>query len=265
MVEIMCAMANVPLVCPFHEMPHPGLTPRRDLHFLRFDFFAELYSTHQLRLPLIDFSQRAMRTALQPPDSLQALWNLLMENLPTKSSAIKSLLKGRAERILHDVSGSNYCSEQLDYKRATWTHDYPDHRAEALVSAHYVLLLQLCTKRTPSGRAELFVQAVVHPSERNQLFHYSRISVWQTLRDEPFSLRSARCSCEDGCVPCFSMPRTTNRHKTRADGLCSHTQALLLTLQAAKQQRTPIVRAPCTMFAHTTHIGLGFAAAEHEC
>jgi hypothetical protein len=185
-------------------MPHPGLAPRRDLHCLRFDFFAELYSTHQLRAPLIDFSQRAMRTALPPPDSLQALWNLLMENFPNNSSVIKSLLKARAERILHKVSGSDYCSKQLDYKRAIWTHEYPDHRAEALVFAHYVLLLQLCAKRTLSGRAELFVQAVVHPSERNQLSHYSRISVWQTLRNEPFSLLSARCSCEDGCVPHFS-------------------------------------------------------------
>lgn len=141
-----------------------------------------------------------MRTALAPPESLQALWSLLMENFPTDSSVIKSLLTARAQRILHKVSGSEYCSEQLNYARATWTHEYPDHRAEALVRAHYVLMLQLCAKRVPSGRAELFVQAVVHPSERNQLCHYSRISVWQTPRNEPFALLSARCSCEDGCV-----------------------------------------------------------------
>lgn len=193
-------MANVPIVCPFQEQPHPGLTPRQDLQCLRFDFFAELYSKHRLCTPLIDFSQRAIRTALQPPDSLQALWNVLMENVPRDESVIKAVLRGRAQGILHKVSGSVYCSEELDYTKAAWTHEYPDHRAEALVHAHFVLLLQLYARPVPSGRTELFVQAVVHPSERNQLLHYCRVSMWQSLHNEPFSLLSARCSCEEGCV-----------------------------------------------------------------
>lgn len=197
-------MANLPIVCPFQQQPHPGLTPRQDLLCLRFDFFAKLYSKHRVCIPLIDFSQRAIHTALQPPDSLQALWNVLLENFPANESVISTVLLARAQSILRKVSGSVYCSEELNYTKAVWTHEYPDHRAEALVRAHFVLMLQLCARPAPSGRSELFVQAVVHPSERNQLSHYSRVSMWQSLRSEQFSLLSARCSCEDGYAAILS-------------------------------------------------------------
>ena len=197
-VEIMCAMANVPVVCPFGQLPHPGIAPSTDTHRFRLDFFTELYSKHRQCAPLIDFSLRAARVAMQPPESLQALWELLMENMPSDINVIKTLLKERAQCILHKITGDVYCSKQLEYAKAVWTHDYPDRRAYALVHAHYILLVQLCSKSAPNGRSELFVQAAIHPSERNTLIHYARISMWQTLRNESFSLLSSRCSCEDG-------------------------------------------------------------------
>ena len=204
-VEIMCAVANVHAVCPFGPWPHPGITPSTPTHHLRLEFFAELYSKHQCA-PLIDFSMYATRTAAQPPESLRALWDVVMENLPCGTNIIKSLLKERAEHILHSISGDVYCSKQLQYSKAVWTHEYPDRRAHALVRAHYIQLVQLCAKPARNGRAELFVQAVVHPSERNTLVHHARISMWQTLRNESFSLLSSRCSCEAGYVPlCFAL------------------------------------------------------------
>lgn len=199
-VEIMCAMANVPLVCPFHTRPPAGLAPRKELYHLRLDFFAGLYSKRRLHPPLIDFSQRAARIAMQPPDSLLALWDLLIKNVPSKLEFIEARFRERAQHILHHVSGDEYCSKELNYSKATWMHNCPDRRAAALVHAHYVLLVQLCAKPRHTGRVELFVQALVHTSMRNGLTHYARISVWQTLQDEQFSLLSARCTCEDGFV-----------------------------------------------------------------
>lgn len=243
-VEIMCAMANVPVVCPFGQLPHPGIAPSTNTHHLRLDFFAELYSKHRQLVPLIDFSLCAAKVATQPLESLRALWDLLMENVPSDVNIIKTVLKARTQRILHKVSGDVYCSAQLSYAKAVWTHDYPDRRAYALVHAHYVLLVQLCSKAVHTGRSELFVQAVVHPSERNTLMHYARISMWQTLRNEPFSLLSSRCSCEDGYVSMFFVNSAPIDVDCSADGLCSHVQALLLTLLDVKMKRTPMVRTP---------------------
>jgi len=197
-IEIMCAVANVPIVCPFQQLPQPGLTPSAVSHQFRLDFFADLYSKDRRHMPLIDFSLCAAKVSMQPPDSLRALWNILLQNFPTDISSIKSLLMQRAERILRAISGENYCSKQLQYSKAAWTHEYPDRRARALVRSHYVQLVQLCSKPTLDGRSELFVQAAVHPSERNSLVHYARISTWQTLRGEGFSLLTSQCSCEDG-------------------------------------------------------------------
>lgn len=199
-MEIMCAMANVAVVCPFGQLPAPGIAPSGKTHSLRLDFFDELYSKHQTYAPLIDYSQQAARLAMQPQESLRALWDVLIGNVPSDLNIIKQLLKARAEHILHGIAGDKYCSQVLQYSKAVWTHEYPDRRAYALVHAHYVQLVQLCSRPTDSGRAELFVQAVVHPSERNALVHYARISMWQTPRSEPFSLLSSTCSCEDGYV-----------------------------------------------------------------
>lgn len=204
-VEIMCAMANVPHVCPFQQMPHPSITPSKDVFHHRLDFFANLYSKQHKHTPLIDFSLKATRVAEKPSETLSALWDLLMEIIPSDLNVIKRFLKEHAQSILHSTKGDVYCSELLDYSKAIWTHDFIDHRAHALVRSHYVLLVQLCSKPAPNGRSQVFVQAVVHPSVRSTLIHVARISMWQTLRNEPFSLLSSKCSCEDGYVRAFFM------------------------------------------------------------
>lgn len=84
---------------------------------------------------------------------------------------LSEALYEHAKQLLHDAKRADYLPEQIDYMKAVWTHQYPDHRAQALVSAHYVLLIQFCMAHRVvpprDGRFAYFVQATVHASQRS--------------------------------------------------------------------------------------------------
>jgi hypothetical protein len=80
-MEISCAMANVPLVCPFGQNPHPDIVPSLEMHRLRLAFFLPLSSMPPRGTTVLDFSLAAARVASQPLESLHS-WDMLMETCP---------------------------------------------------------------------------------------------------------------------------------------------------------------------------------------
>ena len=240
-VEIMCALANA------HEYwrkdsSHKVRTDILDLqvHIERAHYFSQLMSR----------SPSSLETFLHPahtvaPDSDRAeAWKCALDSIPhTKhcDASINCVLTHRAVELLRRTSSDKYGSPLFDYGRATWTHKFPDERAKHLCLAHYVLLLEFAIAPLVESSRLIYVQATIHPSQRNHLIHYALISyrlVPVTPSVESFELHSSGCSCEGGYA-CLLADAVSS--SDRRAGTCSHVQALLRSLFVAKESSTKVV------------------------
>jgi hypothetical protein len=244
-VEILCGLANMP--CAPSPSAQPAATEISIFDALstqrykyRLNFFHSLYCPTHSSLNLLQLNPVPSELTTSADHSQSQMWHAILSALPTGAATVFSAFRARAEHLLHAAQRPEYHAKSLNYAHATWTHPYPDHRAQALYDSHYVLLLEFCKHAQPNGLFGYYIQGTVHPSQRSIRRHFPRISFNSTPPPSPFALSSQQCSCEDGCAQRTHV-RTTDPWRS-TDGLCSHVQALLLTLLDTKKHQRPVVR-----------------------
>ena len=202
-VDIMCALANAH---HFWRDAQGHLLvvdiPDLHVHLTRMRHFVQLYSRTASSLELELYPKQLT----QPSSDRMDAWQCVLDSLPHTqdgNDAIDRVLTRKAEALLHRTPADKYASNLIDYARAKWTHTFPDERAKQLCLSHYVLLLEFGLESLPDCSHRIYVQAALHPSQRNYLLHYARVS-YPNLATPPspdaFELHSSGCSCEDGYV-----------------------------------------------------------------
>lgn len=198
-VEIMCALANKTAADPQTALPACSSDHARSQRVQsRLQFFHDLYVPSTLPMNLLRFDPPPNELCAAPAPSHVQDWQFMLASFPSKVEDIGELLAARAQHILRTANRSEYFPALIDYASAKWSHKYPDHRADALHEAHYVLLVEFLSQRYNDGIYRWVIQATVHPSQRSTRRHFPRI-VYDVLQPRrPFSLHAAQCSCEDG-------------------------------------------------------------------
>ena len=229
--EILCALANMHAAGPPTPAPLAKSGERfAPSHVLRLKFFASLYAPPLYPSNLLKLNPvPSVWHATPAPEHLR-MWRDILAAFPNEESVLSEALYEHAKQLLHDAKRADYLPEQIDYMKAVWTHQYPDHRAQALVSAHYVLLIQFCMAHRVvpprDGRFAYFVQATVHASQRSHHRHFPRIAFDVTPPPKPFRWHSAACSCEDGCVPCIPQAQANSLTEWTASArTCRHSSS----------------------------------------
>lgn len=174
-----------------------------------------------------------------PEEFHLAVWKMLIEHLPKNDMHYGILLFAHAERQLKAITKPELASAVLPYSQATWAHGFPDNRADALYRSHYVLLVEFCLVSDPESGSMFVVQATVHPSMRNYRLHYPLLHVPINSSQGAFSMSKRACSCEDGYICTVSMGLLLC---CRQDGICSHLQALLMSLTRVANGTLKFVR-----------------------
>ena len=202
-VDIMCALANVHHF--WRSAQGHSLVidiPDLHVHLARMRHFVQLFLRSASSLDLELYPKQPT----QPSSDRLDAWQCVLDSLPHTqdvNDAINRVLTLRAEALLHRTPADKYGDNLINYERIKWTHTFPDERAKQLCLSHYVLLLEFCIESLPDCSHHIYVQAAVHPSQRNYLLHYARISYRNLAtppRPEAFELHSSGCSCEDGYV-----------------------------------------------------------------
>lgn len=200
-VEIMCALANMTAADPPAPAPLPKSGERfAPSHVQRLRFFASLYAPSPYPSNLLQLNPVPPMWCVVPAQEHHLMWREILAAFPDKEAVLTEALLTRATEILHVAERAEYFPEHIDYHSAQWTHKYLDHRARALISAHYVLLVQYCMATQRDGRFAYVVQATVHASQRSHRRHFPRIIFDALPPPKPFRWHSAACSCENGCV-----------------------------------------------------------------
>lgn len=211
-VEILCALGNMRAADPPTPAPLAKSGERFTLsHLLRLHLFASLYRPPPVPSNLLKLNPVPPMWPATPAQEHLRMWRDILAAFPNEESVLSEALSEHAKQLLHDAKRAEYLPQQVDYLNAVWTHRYLDHRARALVSTHYVLLIQFCMAHRvvppQDGRFAYYVQATVHASQRSHHRHFPRIAFDVMPPPKPFRWHSAACSCEDGCVPCIVQAR----------------------------------------------------------
>jgi hypothetical protein len=212
-IETLCALANRTRSAPVSLSKLPPIADllHTDRYRLRLKFFHSLYCPASPPTNLLGLDPPDAALMRSPHPESEKLWAKIIELFPEKDKTISALLRSHAEDLLRSAARPEYYPTIMCYKKARWTHEFPDPRSLALIHAHYILLLEFCAHfcSSGSGKIGIFVQATVHPSERSHLLHFPRIS-FDRLPDanKPFRLSSAICSCEDGYAGCSHFAET---------------------------------------------------------
>jgi hypothetical protein len=173
--DIMCALANAHHLWQDAQAHVLGIDiPDIHVHLARMREFARLHA----RAPSSLEHELFPVQHAEPSSDHAEVWQCVLDSLPHK-----------------------YGSNLIDYERVKWTHTFPDDRARQLCLSHYVLLLEFGIASLSDCSNYIYVQATMHPSQRNHLLHCVQISYRNVAippGPEAFELHSSGCSCEDG-------------------------------------------------------------------
>ncbi len=233
--EILCARANVHLVCPAGKMPTFDLFPSRDEMRRRILVLRDLYYPQH---PPAIFSLQPKKAAVPTPEHA-ALWRLLCGAFPVNDQHFSVFLQRRADEQLHRVHGAHLGEALFAYGAVHLGHQFPDARAMRLYTGHFVLFIEFGLG-DHEGKLVGLVQGTVHGSERTNKLHWPTIRLLLPSTAESFSLLTHACTCESGCA--IGIAKHPPHCCCRRDGVCSHLQALLMVLSRVRQKALPIVR-----------------------
>lgn len=227
--EILCARANIHLVCPHGTMPLLGMCPSWPEVCRRILFFRDAYFPPHAP----DVLALQPKHPGTPSDEQRSLWGLFVSCFPASDEQYAHYLRKHADNILHGVQSRILAADLFQFSSAHLAHSFPDERAVHLFQGHFVLFVEFCLEQH-EGKLEGLIQATVHGSERTNKLHWPTLRIPLTPNPLEFRPSLHRCTCESGYVlGCFQ--RAADRHHSQG-GVCSHLQALLMALMRVRQR-----------------------------